>query len=295
MPQSSRRGVAHDIVSLAEKRMGLGNAVFYAPSIPPGKEAGARRVHALHLPESEPILVLYDGTVFGSATEGFLATAERLCWKNLLEHPRQILWCDLDPATIVPDSSTLGVAGGSIDVAGGVVPGAAGFLVEMATRYGPAEGGPYRRGADAAPETPAGVILATSRLTALARRHLGEVEDLYYHPAIPSAKLRKATAAHAAHLAPDEVVAVLYDDTIFGSAEEGFFLTSRRLCWKNLTGGVESAAWTAIEPDSISPSGNLVYVMTGAIQFTTKRALAVPVARLLTAIAVEARGGRPAT
>ena len=295
MPQNSRPGAAHEIVSLAEKRMGLGSAVHYAPSIPPGKEAGARRVHALHLPESEPILVLYDGTVFGSAAEGFIATAERLCWKNLLEHPRQIAWTDLDPATIVPAGTSIGVAGGSVDVASEVIPGAAGFLVDMAARYGPGEGGPYRRGADAAPETPAGVSLATSRLTSLARRHLGEVDDLYYHPAIPPAKLRRASAAHVAHLGPGEVVAVLHDDTVFGSAEEGFFLTSKRLCWKNLSGGAESAEWTAIEPDSISPSGNLVYVMGGAIQLTTHHAMAVPLARLLGAIAVEARGGKPAT
>ena len=295
MPRSSHRGADHEIVSLAKRRIGLGSAVHYAPSIPPGKEAGARRVHALHLPESEPFLVLYDGTVLGGAAEGFIVTAERLCWKNLFEHPRQIPWSDIDPATIVPSTSSVGVAGGTVEVSGDIILGAAGFLVEMAARHGPAEGGPYRTRADASPETPEGMSLAVSHLTSLARRHLGEVEDLYYHPAIPPAKLRKARAAHAAQLAPDEAVAVLYDDTVFGSAEEGFFLTSRRLCWKNLTGRAESAEWRAIEPDSISPSGNLVHVMRSALQLTTRNALVAPVAKLLTAITVEARGGKPAT
>ena len=178
---------------------------------------------------------------------------------------------------------------------GDLIPATARFLVDLAARYGPTEGGPYRSPADASPETPEGASLAASRLTSLARRHLGEVEDLFYHPSIPPPKLRRATATHAAQLAPGEAVAVLYDDTVFGSAEEGFLITSKRLCWKNLTGGPESAEWRAIEPESISSGGNLVYVMGGAIQLTTRNALTAPVARLLTALAVEARGGRPAT
>jgi hypothetical protein len=293
MPPTSGpgEGARDEIVSLARQRMGLGNAVFYAPSIPPAKEAAARAAHLLHLPAGEPVLVLYDGTLFGGAENGFVVTPERLCWKNLLEHPRQIAWRELETASIVPGNGHVGVSGGAIQAMNELVPGIALFLVEMARRRGNPDAGPYRSGAEAPPE---GALLAVPHLTSLGRKHLGEVEDIYYHPAIPASKLKKARAMHAAHLAPAEVAAVLYDDTVFGSAEEGALLTPRRLCWKNLTSEPEHAEWHQIEPSSISSSGNLVYVAGRALQFTSRAPLCVPMAELLAALVTEIRGGKGA-
>jgi hypothetical protein len=293
MPRTSSPGAdaRDEIVSLARQRMGMGSAVFYAPSIPPAKEAAARAAHALHLPESEPVLVLYDGTLFGGAENGFVVTPERLCWKNLLAHPRQIEWSELEAAAIVPGSGRIVVAGGVIDAMNELVPGIALFLVEMARRRGNPDAGPYRSGAEASAE---GALVAVPHLTALGRKHLGEVEDIYYHPAIPASKLKKARATHAAHLSAAEVVAVLYDDTVFGSAEEGMLLTPRRLCWKNLTSEPSHAEWHQIEPDSISASGNLVYVAGRALQLTSRTELCVPMAELLVALVAEVRGGHAA-
>ena len=81
-----------EIVALALHHLGMRDGVHYAPDIPPAKEAAARAAHAAHLPESEPVLVLYDDTAFGSAKNGFVITAERICWKNLFFHPHQIPW-----------------------------------------------------------------------------------------------------------------------------------------------------------------------------------------------------------
>ena len=101
-------------------------------------------------------------------------------------------------------------------------------------------GGPYRRGADAPADTAEGHAAAVARLTARVRPYLGEVEDLFYHPAIPASKLQRARGMHAAHLPRREAVAVLYDDTLFGSAEEGFVLTPHFFCWKNLSSGSQA-------------------------------------------------------
>src|SRR5262249_45535937 len=102
---------------------------------------------------------------------------------------------------------------------------------------------------------------------------------------------KKARAAHAAHLSPSEVVGVLYDDTAFGSAEEGVLLTTRRLCWKSLTHGPAHLEWHRIEPETISPSGNLVYIARPGLQFTPRAELCVPMAELLVALVTGLRSG----
>jgi hypothetical protein len=279
-----------EIVRLARERLGTRFAVYDAPAIPPEKEARVRAVHAAHLPESEPILVLHDATVFGGADDGFAVTAERLCWKNLFEHPRQIAWSDLDPSTVLVGGGHVGVAGGGVALAGELVEGAGRFFSDMASRVGLADESPYRRGADAPLGTPEGEALAVARIAALARRHLGEIEQVFYHPAIPAPKLRRARVIHAAHLRTDETVAVLYDDTLLGSAEEGFLVTPRRLCWKNLVGEAASAEWSDVDPGSVAATGNQVYVARGAPALTTRAALAPSAAGLFTALAVAARG-----
>jgi hypothetical protein len=284
-------GAPHEIVGLARRWLGRGSAVFYAPHVPSLKESLARGAHEVYLPESEPVLVLYDGTVLGSAENGFVVTPERLCWKNFLEHPRQIAWSEIDPARVVPDLGRVSIAGGSIAVSSDLVGQTARFLTEMAGRCQAEPGGPYRRTAGAAAESAEGRHQAVARLARTARRQLGEVDDLYFYPAIPPQKLRKARATHAAHLASGELCAVLYDDTVFGGAEEGFLLTTHRLCWKNLSSGSEAVAFGDLDPQSVSARRNVVRLMGSAIHFTAQSELAGPVAALLTALVREARGG----
>jgi hypothetical protein len=287
-------GLPAELVRTARARMGMEHDVFYAPSIPQAKENAARRVHAQHLPESEPILVLHDATLFGGAEDGFVITAERVCWKNLLEHPRQIEWTEIDPASVAPGDAGVLVAGGQIHVPSPMRPGLAGFLVEAISRCRFGDDGPYRGAAVASPETGGGTV-AVARLASLARRHLGEVDDVYYHPSIPEAKLANARRTHALHLPEDEPIVVLYDDTLFGGADDGFVLTPERLCWKNLVDAPAMLAWEEIEPEDVRHAGNLVHVMGSGIQLSTRQELTGPAAALFAALAREARVDAPAT
>jgi hypothetical protein len=285
-----RRGALLEIVALARERLGNGGAVYYAPSIPSDKEGNARAVHEAHLPESEPVVVLHDATLFGGAADGFLITAERLCWKNLFEHPRQVAWSELEPAAVVAEAGRVGIAGGGIQISAELIPGTARLLAEMAERYRALDAGPYRSGADSLPDASAGGHVPLSRLTMLARRHVGEIEQMYYHPAIPSPKLLLAREVHAGHLGAEEMVAVLYDDTVFGSARDGFLITPRRLCWKNLLSTPESAEWEEIAPAGVAAIGSTVHVLKATVQLAARADLAAPVAELFAAIAAEAQG-----
>jgi hypothetical protein len=90
--------------------------VFICPHILPKKEEAARRAHALHLPERERILVLYDATLLGSGEEGFLVTSRRLCWKNAGQPAYAIEWRDVDPDQLETDRDRLYVGTDTLDV-----------------------------------------------------------------------------------------------------------------------------------------------------------------------------------
>src|SRR5262245_4439852 len=123
MPRSSRD--AEEILALCDRTIGESIAVHVRPSIPAEKERNARAVHRGHLPESEPILVLCDSTLLGGGDDGFLISTERLCWKNLWEHPRQIPWSEIDPARVERDGGAVAIAGGRISVGLELAAGAA--------------------------------------------------------------------------------------------------------------------------------------------------------------------------
>jgi hypothetical protein len=281
-----------ELVALARRHLSGLEGVSFAPKIPAAKQAGVRAVHQGHLPATEPLLAVYDDTLFGTGEEGYLITPERLCWKNFLEHPREIAWSELDPASVVRDGGRVRIGGsGGIAATGDLAVGTVGLIVAMVERFVPADASPYRKSPR---ETHVAGEAPLSRLTTLGRRQLGEFDNVFYHPAIPPPKLRNARTVHAAHLAPDETVAVLYDDTLFGSARDGFLLTPRRLCWKNFSGAVSALEWSAIAPEQVAANGNLVHVMDLTVNVTTRTPFAARFAELVTALAVEVRGDRRA-
>ena len=59
-------------------------------------------------------------------------------------------------------------------------------------------------------------------------------EKLFFFEQIPSDKLENARESYASFTSEEDVI-LLYDDTVFGSAKDGFLLTSRRLYQKNMT------------------------------------------------------------
>jgi hypothetical protein len=276
----------NDLVALARWHIGMGGRVFYAPYIPPDKEATARFAHDLHLPDDEAILVLHDGTVFGSAEEGFVITQERICWKNPWERARQITWRELDRDAIKRDVGKVLLADGDIALSGEHVLGVSRFLLAMTGVTQGATLGPYRD-----LERPSTLTMATlpeERLIALARDIVGNAPNVFYAPAIPQTKLRRARAAHAAHLPDDEPVAILYDDTYFGSAEEGLLLTSKRLCWKTFAEPSTQLLGGVIDTETISASGPYLEVMGAELKLTTRSDLTANMAVLLRRIVEEA-------
>lgn len=106
------------ILGLLRQHFGSDDSLYLAPTIPLKRVVGARRAHAAHLPANERILALYDDTVFGSGEDGFIVTAQRLCWRNIKGTARSIEWRYLDPESVIPDGRKLAVADSFIEISG---------------------------------------------------------------------------------------------------------------------------------------------------------------------------------
>ena len=97
---SAAMSLAQQISREALAVLGKADKVFIHPNIPPRKLSTVRKIHAGSLEEGEPILVLFDNTVFGGGSEGFLITPQRLCWRNTAKQPNAVRWTRLDRFTI---------------------------------------------------------------------------------------------------------------------------------------------------------------------------------------------------
>jgi hypothetical protein len=150
--------------------------------------------------------------------------------------------------------------------------------------------GPYRD-VEPHPITPDTVTLPGERIVTLGRSIVGDVPDVFYAPTIPRRKLQHARAAHAMHLLTGEPIAVLHDDTFFGSAKEGFLLTAKRLCWKTLLEPATQLPWSVIDAQSIFASGSYVVVMGAEIKLRSGSEISGAVASLLQQITEEAHAG----
>lgn len=105
-------GSAASLLGLAREILGsVEDDLYFSPQIPASKERNARAVHAAWLDANEPVLVLYDDTLFGAGDDGFVLTAQRLHWRNILDEPRTLAWAELDPAQIGPGEDGLTVHG----------------------------------------------------------------------------------------------------------------------------------------------------------------------------------------
>lgn len=244
---------AADLVHIAQRRLGARDSLYYAPDIPGRKAAAVRRTHAIHLPASEPLLVVYDATLLGGADEGFAITPERICWRNFFEPPRQIEFRELDPCAITVDDGALRVWGSRVFMlfGGPTARALGGFLGEAVRAVQLSRAGPYRQGIG--PDTlPSSGPLTDRQLLRLARRRLGDLSWLYFAPSIPDRKRTTVRAVHDRHLPADEEVLLVYDATLFGSAQDGLAMTRNRLVYKNFLDEPAHRPWSEIDADAVT-------------------------------------------
>jgi hypothetical protein len=125
---------------------------------------------------------------------------------------------------------------------------------------------------DALASSPAGlgarIAMTDDAVLALLRMHFTGVGSMYLCPSIPGKKELAARAVHARHLPSDERVLALFDDTVFGSGDDGFLVTSQRVCWKNVAERPHMIEWKDIDPDGMYADRAKLVLGTGAIELS---------------------------
>lgn len=243
------------VITLAHEHLaGLPN-VSIAPVILPRKARRAREAHALHLREDEPILVLFDGTLLGGGEDGFVATPWQICWRNFLEHPRRVRWSDLSETTIGARGRNLEIAGGQVPMPwSGAPERVRAFLLACLARA-QVSATPYRQ-----PLRERDARTLDQAIIQKVRRALGELDWIHYRPSIPAKMLAAARIVHGKHLPPHEEILVLYDDTLFGSGNDGIVFTEQGILWRNFWGPAEAAAWREIDPELVFVDGDMLFL-----------------------------------
>ena len=221
--------------------------VYLSPEIPEPQLSNARKIHTRHLPEDETVLALYDNTIFGSAKENVVLTEQRICWSGAFTQSNYLLWSEL-PHVDPPqrDKARLKVAGTEIS-------GLAGNVDELAWRLEELLGAASQLDLEPLHQHPPG----DARVLELALATLGRRERFHYAPYHPTAWLDKLFSIHRRHWPEEERALVIYDDTLGGSAEDGFIVTEKRLMWKNIFLSANSLEWSRLSPDDIhnTPTG----------------------------------------
>ena len=112
------------------------------------------------------------------------------------------------------------------------------------------------------------IPMTDDAVLSLLRRHFRGVDSMYFCPAIPGKKEIAARAVHARHLPSDERVLALFDDTVFGIGDDGFLVTSSRICWKNAGGRAQMLEWRHVDPDRMYADKKQLVLGAGAIELT---------------------------
>lgn len=122
------------------------------------------------------------------------------------------------------------------------------------------------------PDVPEGhVMLADGPALEFLRPLLTGVDSTWLHPSIPPKKLGNVRQLHQAHLPADEEVLAIYDGTAFGSAKDGFIVTSRRICWKNQMEPVGFLEWPQVDEDEVYVDGNKLMLGNAKLETLLKK------------------------
>ena len=212
----------------------LNHSVSKKP-VHPNLELVVRKAHSAHLDPSEEIVLVYNDALVGDSSNGFLITGQKLCWCPTLDKPRYLFWEELNHVEILLNTDEISIGGSKLSTAlnkemAGCLHG---FLTSM-------KASPHFHQRE------------LPQVLEFALKHLGKPSNVYYHPHIPNDKLRQALGSFGEPLGPDEHPLLVFDGTVFGGSDNGFLITERRICWRNIMEETESFTWAELKPEEIA-------------------------------------------
>jgi hypothetical protein len=250
MSRKTLRGpeAADEILRLCHGYLPWHRSLTLGLSTDPAVYPEARTAHAAHLPADEPLIAVYDGTLFGGAGLGLLLTPERVCWKRRGGRALMLTWDELDPALLGAGDGELRIGDASIPLPDELCPDMLELLSEIARRRHGKDQNPYRD-RPPEPDEAEGAPKSVDDLVVLLWKQLGPLGGVRYHPRIPRASLDRFRAQHAAHLPEDEELALLYEAR--GTEAMGLGISRERLYWSLSDRKVRFNSWKNLEPHTI--------------------------------------------
>lgn len=139
------------------------------------------------------------------------------------------------------------------------------------------------------------IAMTDEAVLGLLRQHFTGLASMYLCPSIPGKKEIAARSVHARHLRSEERVLALFDDTVFGSGDEGFVVTSQRVCWKNVGGRAHMLEWHQVDPDRMYADRRKLVLGSNAIEVSAEESVIEACEEAFHVLAFSARAPAPAT
>lgn len=249
------------------------NMIFIAPNIPMQKLRNAIQSYGEGIPFDE-VLLLADDTVFGSAKDGLILTVKMLAIKRGFESPKRVYFDKVNSINFAKSNIYINGTNFSdfIQINSKHLGGLADILnqhIEQIKKIAETTVVVNSRIAteDSAP-TPQNERFPIQRESTSSRLKLSEFVSLsgltsitsntvYFPPNIPIKKINGAQSSHGGIINPSDI-AILIDDTVFGSAKDGVVITNESIYIKE--GSKPSRNYKLNDITSVSSNENVIFI-----------------------------------
>ena len=251
------------------------SCIFFFPDIPKNKSDNVLEKYSKLLKPKEQIFLVYDGTVFGSAKDGFILTNFGVGWSETFGSPKYCLYENIELNNLQKDSQNnlifikslpgAYICSGQINI---VLPNLIDFFEKIQNKKYMQEDAKSNREITESVlkktlsiessenpkiencETTENFLLQVLKETFTQISNTG-ISNIFLFPDIPKNKSNNVLQKYSKLLDPKEQILLIYDGTMFGSAKDGFILTNLGVGWSETFGSPKYCLYENIELKSV--------------------------------------------
>ena len=253
---------------------GISN-IFLFPDIPKNKSDNVLEKFSKLLKPKEQILFIYDGTMFGSAKDGFILTNLGVGWSETFGSPKYCLYENIELKSVQKKSESELIFVNSLPGAY-IYAGQINIVLTNLIDYFEK----IQNKKDIQKESDSGSNIAEPNLMKSLSKEISEnpknencettekfllqvlketfnqisnagISNIFLFPDLPKNKSDNVLQKYSKLLKPKEQILFIYDGTMFGSAKDGFILTNLGVGWSETFGSPKYCLYENIELKSV--------------------------------------------